>query len=84
MPSLEDTPKLVTKTSPAAADLVPIHDVSEVGHGRTKKATLTQIASAGVAGFTPAANDSEAAAYGVPVGGPYVNSTTFVVTIRSV
>ena len=84
MPSLEDTPKLVTKTTPSGSDLAPIHDVSEVGNGRIKKATLTQIASAGVAGFPLAADDTEAAAYGVPVGGPYVNSTTFVVTIRSV
>lgn len=73
MPSLEDTPKLVSKTTPSGSDLIAIHDVAEVGNSRTKKATVSQIVAAALAALPgPFADDAGAAAAGVAVGQPYI------------
>lgn len=45
MPQLEEIPRLVAKTSPAAADLIPVYDVTEAGNGRVKKVALSAIGS---------------------------------------
>jgi hypothetical protein len=72
VPSLEDTPKLVSKTTPSGSDLVPIYDVTEVGNGRNKKATLLEILTATVAGLPGPFNDDAAAASGgVAIGSLY-------------
>lgn len=77
MPQLEDTRKLVAKTAPSGSDLVVILDVSEVGNSAIKKATLADLLTSVVAGLPgPYADDAEAAAAGVPVGGLYRNETS--------
>lgn len=82
MPSLEDTPKLVAKTAPSGSDLVAIHDVTEVGNSRTKKATLLQALTSVAASLPgPFADDTAAAAGGVPVGGLYLNDTLAVAVV---
>lgn len=87
MPSLEDTPKLVAKTAPSGSDLIAIHDVTEAGNSRTKKATLLQAFTSVVAGLPgPFSDDAAAATGGVSVGGLYLNDTlgAVVVAIRTV
>ena len=82
MPSLEDTPKLVPKTAPSGSDLIPIFDVSEVGNGRNKKATLLEILTATVAGLPgPFVDDTEAGAGGVASGALYLNNSLGVVLL---
>lgn len=85
MPSLEDTPKLVPKTSPSGSDLVPIFDVTEAGNARNKKATLSAVTAAGIAALPgPYTDDIEAAVGGVAIGGPYIldSAGLYLITIR--
>lgn len=73
MPSLEDTPKLVPKTTPSGSDLIPIFDVTEVGNARNKKATLLEILTATVASLPgPFFDDTAAGLAGVPIGSLYL------------
>lgn len=75
MPSLEDTPKLVAKTAPSGSDLIAIHDVTEAGNSRTKKATLSQVLLGTMNSLPgPYFDDAAAASGGVAVGALYLCS----------
>jgi hypothetical protein len=76
MPQLEDTRKLVAKTTPSGSDLLAVFDVTEVGNNTIKKATLAQIFQAAVTSLPgPFADDTAAAAGGVALGGAYKNNS---------
>lgn len=73
MPQLEDTRKLVAKTTPTGSDLIAILDVAEAGNSPVKKATLAQLFQAAVDALPgPFPDDSTAATNGVAVGGSYL------------
>lgn len=85
MPSLEDTPSLVTKADPAGSDLIPLFDASEVGNSRIKKSTLLRALTSVAAALPgPFADDAAAASGGVAVGELYLNNSlaTGAVTVR--
>jgi hypothetical protein len=76
MPQLEDTRKLVAKTTPTGSDLLAVFDVTEVGNNTIKKATLAQIFQAAVTALPgPFADDADAATNGVALGGAYKNDS---------
>lgn len=72
MPSLEDIPTLPPKTTPSGSDLVALHDQTEVGNSRTKRATCLSLTTASLIALPgPFADDPEASSEGVAIGYPY-------------